>query len=269
MKYDKNNPPFQYYMKNSTCYCATDLMRINGIIIHSIGKRKLKNYIQPMPIDEEVIKLLGKNRTFSDLNHSSRNFGVNAWIGEDYNNNITSIQTLPWDYRSWGCGAGENGTCNNGFIQISICKNKTKIKDIEEELQELLLYLCDTFNINPNGYIKLSNGMIIPTIMNHNEAYSLKLATKKDLWIDNINLQKIKNNISYINNSKIIKEFKDSKKIITLQNINSYLNPDENSKIVKSYNTNEKLRIVEIQDTFGKLKNKKGWINLKYVDFQE
>lgn len=256
-------------MKNSTCYCATNLMRINGIIIHSVNKKKLKNYIQPMPKDEKIIKLLGKNRTFNDLNHSSRNFGVNAWIGEDNDNNIISIQTLPWDYRSWGCGAGENGSCNDGFIQIGICKNKSQIKNIEKELKELLMYLCNLFNINPNGYIKLRNGMIIPTIINHNEAYQLKLATKKDLWIDNIDLQEIKNSISYINNSKVIKEFKDSKKVNILQNIDSYLYPDEKSGILKSYNANEKLRIVEIQGTFGKLKNKKGWINLQYVDFQE
>jgi hypothetical protein len=42
--------------------------------------------------------------------------GLNAWIGKLANGEVTSVQTMPWEYRPWGCGSGNAGSCNDGWI---------------------------------------------------------------------------------------------------------------------------------------------------------
>lgn len=49
MKYSKDNPPLQCFMKNSTCYNGTGYMNVKGILWHSTGVNNpwLKRYVQP------------------------------------------------------------------------------------------------------------------------------------------------------------------------------------------------------------------------------
>ena len=125
MKYNNTNQPLQCMMKNSSCYKNTRKMEIKGILWHSTGANNpaLKRYVQPYENDanyDEMIKLLGKNKYNNDLNHAEYQIGLNAWIGKLDNGEVTTIQTMPWDYRPWGCGSGANGSCNNGWIQFEI-----------------------------------------------------------------------------------------------------------------------------------------------------
>jgi hypothetical protein len=63
-----------------------------------------------------MIKLLGTNLSGNDWNHIERQAGLNAWIGKTKDNKVITVQTMPWDYRPWGCGSGSKGSCNTGWV---------------------------------------------------------------------------------------------------------------------------------------------------------
>ena len=102
-------------------------MSVKGILWHSTAANNpsLKRYVQPSDDAndrDEMLKLLGKNSNGNDWNHSSLTVGMNAFIGKLADGTITSIQTMPWDYKPWGCASGDKGSCNNGWIQFEICE---------------------------------------------------------------------------------------------------------------------------------------------------
>jgi hypothetical protein len=156
-------------------------MKVKGVLWHSTGANNpnLKRYVQPSdndPNKDKLIKIIGKNTNGNDWNHILRYAGLNCWIGKLANGSVAAVQTMPWDYRPWGCGSGRNGSCNNGWIQFEICEDslsdKSYFNKVYNEACELTAYLCKMFNIDPNGTI-LMNGIRIPTILDHAESYKL------------------------------------------------------------------------------------------------
>ena len=126
MKYTDTNPPLVCMQKNSTCYKGTSKMTPKGILWHSTGANNpwLKRYVQPhKSYDKDYdaqISLIGKNLYGNDWNHIERQAGLNAWVGKLADGTIASIQSMPWNYKPWGCGSGSKGSCNNGWIQFEI-----------------------------------------------------------------------------------------------------------------------------------------------------
>jgi hypothetical protein len=123
MKYSASNKPLVCMMTNSTCYKETYTLNPVGILWHSTGCNNptLKRYVQPSDNDpnyKELINLIGKNKYNNDINHLENYYGggLNAWIGKLADGSVTTLQTMPWNYRPWGCGKGYNGSCNNGWI---------------------------------------------------------------------------------------------------------------------------------------------------------
>lgn len=185
MKYNSNNKPLACIQTNSTCYKETRVMKPLGILWHSTGANNpnLKRYIQPLPTDknyEEMIKLLGENTAKNDYNNKSYQSGLNFWIGKLANNKVTSVQTMPWNYRPWGCGSGKKGSCNNGWIQFEICEdrldNKKYFDAVYKEACEVCAYLCKMYNINPKGTVNY-NGIKVPTILCHADSAKLGLGS--------------------------------------------------------------------------------------------
>ena len=181
MRYTQQTPPLQCMMKNSTCYKGTRIMEVKGILWHSTGCNNpmLKRYVQPHESDtnyNEMIELIGKNTFNNDWNHIDHQAGLNAWIGKLANGEITTLQTMPWNYRPWGCGSGRNGSCNNGWIQFEICEDGLTdpiyFNKVYEEACQLTAYLCKLYNIDPYGTVNL-NGTIIPTLTCHADAHNL------------------------------------------------------------------------------------------------
>ena len=181
MKYNSSNLPLKCIMTNSTCYKGTREMDVKGVLWHSTGANNpyLKRYVQPSENDpnyDELIELLGKNNNRNDWNHISVQAGLNCWIGKLADGSITTIQTMPWDYRPWGCASGPNGSCNNGWIQFEICEdgltNKDYFEKVYKEACEITAYLCDMFDLDPNGYVDY-NGKKIPVILCHADSYKL------------------------------------------------------------------------------------------------
>ena len=160
-------------------------MKPLGILWHSTGANNpnLKRYIQPLPTDSnynQMIKLLGTNTNKNDYNHKSYQSGLNFWIGKTAKNTVEAIQTLPWDYRPWGCGSGKNGSCNNGWIQFEICEDNLAdekyFNKVYKEACEVCAYLCQLYNINPKGTVNY-NGIKVPTILCHAESAKLGLGS--------------------------------------------------------------------------------------------
>lgn len=181
MKYNENNKPFVCMMKNSTCYKQTRTMTPLGILWHSTGCNNptLKRYVQPHETDAnyyEMIALIGKNQYKNDWNHIDHQAGLNAWIGKLADGTVTTVQTMPWNYRPWGCGSGAKGSCNSGWIQFEICEddltNPQYFETVYKEACELTAYLCKLYNIDPFGTVK-QNGVNVPTILCHADSYKL------------------------------------------------------------------------------------------------
>lgn len=185
MKYSNANQPLVCMMTNSTCYKQTRKMDIKGVLWHSTGanNKTIKRYVQPSENDknyQSLITKIGKNTSRTDWNHSSQQAGVNAWIGALVDGSVAAVQTLPWNYRPWGCGSGSKGSCNTGWIQFEICEDNLSDPDyfakVYKEACELTAYLCKTYNINPNGSVNV-NGVTVPTILCHQDSYQLGLGS--------------------------------------------------------------------------------------------
>lgn len=185
MKYTEKNKPLQCFMTQSTCYKGTGKMAVKGVLWHSTGSNNptLKRYVQPddnAKNRDELIALIGKNAYDNDLNHIIRQAGLNCWIGKLADGTVTTIQTMPWDYRPWGCGSGGKGSCNNGWIQFEICEDDltdpTYFRRVYDEACEITAYLCKMFGINPNGTVTV-NGVKVPTILCHADSHKLGLGS--------------------------------------------------------------------------------------------
>lgn len=185
MKYSATNKPLCCMQTNSSCYKGTSKMTIKGVLWHSTGANNpnLKRYVQPSdnaPDRDEWIKILGKNSSKNDWNHVKIQAGLNCWIGKLADGTVTTIQTMPWDYKPWGCGSGSKGSCNNGWIQFEICEgeltDKSYFEKVYKEACEITAYLCDLYNIDPNGTVEM-NGATVPTILCHADAHKLGLGS--------------------------------------------------------------------------------------------
>ena len=181
MKYSSNNRPLVCLQTNSTCYNGTSKMSVKGVLWHSTGANNptIKRYVQPSENDSNYAKLLaliGKNTGGNDWNHISIQAGLNAWIGQLADGSVTSVQTMPWDYKPWGCGSGGRGSCNNGWIQFEICEDNLNDKNyfdkIYQEACQLTAYLCNLYKLNPKGSVNV-NGVSIPVILCHQDSYQL------------------------------------------------------------------------------------------------
>lgn len=185
MKYNEKNKPLQMFMTQSTCYQKTSRMVIKGVLWHSTGANnpQLSRYCQPD--DNSAQKsyfqsLLGTNKYHNDWNHIYHEAGLNAWIGKTAKGEVITLQTMPWDFRPWGCGSGVKGSCNNGFIQFELCEDsledKAYFNAIYKEGIELTAYLCKLYGLNPNGYTTV-NGVKVPVILCHYDSYKLGLGS--------------------------------------------------------------------------------------------
>ena len=185
MKYSDKNKPMVCMMTQSTCYRQTKKMQIKGVLWHSTGANNptLKRYVQPddnAADREAMLALLGTNAYKNDWNHKTVQAGLNAWIGKLADGSVAAVQTMPWEYRPWGCGSESKGSCNNGWIQFEICEDGLNDADyfakVYKEACELTAYLCQMFGIDPKGCADL-NGVQVPTILCHADSHKLGLGS--------------------------------------------------------------------------------------------
>ncbi len=185
MKYNDKNKPLVCMMTASTCYKGTRKFTPKGVLWHSTGANNptLKRYVQPddnAPNKAELLALIGKNAYANDWNHIEREAGLNFWIGKLADGTVAAVQTMPWDYRPWGCGSGSKGSCNNTHIQFEICEDGLNDKGyweaVYKEACEMTAYLCKMYGIDPKG-TTVCNGVTVPTIIDHTGSHALGLGS--------------------------------------------------------------------------------------------
>lgn len=185
MKYSDKNKPLVCMMTQSTCYKGTRKFTPKGVLWHSTGANNpwLKRYVQPddnAADRAEWLNRLGKNQYNNDWNHIDHQAGLNFWIGKLADGTVAAVQTMPWDYRPWGCGSGSKGSCNNTHIQFEICEDglndKSYWEAVYKEACEMTAYLCKMFGINPKG-TTVCNGVTVPTIIDHTGSHSYGLGS--------------------------------------------------------------------------------------------
>nr|DAV54229.1 MAG TPA: PGRP protein [Caudoviricetes sp.] len=140
----------QCFLTNNDCYKAAGNITPNGIIVHSTGcnNPNLRRYVQP---DDGI---LGKNPNGNDWNRAMAKGDrkcVHAFIGKDKNGTVRVYQTLPWNYKCWGCGSGSKGSYNGSYIQLEICEDalndSTYFTAAFKMAADLCRYLMDKYNI--------------------------------------------------------------------------------------------------------------------------
>ena len=93
---------------------------------------------------------------------------------------MAAVQTMPWDYRPWGCGSGNKGSGNDIYCQFEICEDAltdaSYFNACYKEACEMTAYLCKMFNIDPKGTIDYK-GMKVPTIIDHAGSYALGIGS--------------------------------------------------------------------------------------------
>lgn len=185
MKYNSSTAPLVCMQTNSTCYKGTSKMAVKGVLWHSTGANNpnIKRYVQPSENDlnyGKLMTLIGNNTAKNDWNHISVQAGLNAWVGKLADGTVASVQTMPWDYKPWGCGSGSRGSCNNGWIQFEICEDSlvdgNYFTKVYNEACELTAYLCYKYGINPKGTVNM-NGINVPTILCHQDSAQLGLGS--------------------------------------------------------------------------------------------
>jgi len=185
VKYSETNLPLVCMQTQSACYKGTRTMTVRGVLWHSTGANNpnIKRYVQPSDdaADREaMLALLGVNRYHNDWNHTDRQAGMNCWIGKLADGTVATVQTMPWNYRPWGCGSGSKGSCNNGWIQFEICEDDLNDADyfaaVYREACEITAYLCRMFNIDPKGEVEYEV-FKVPTILCHADSHKLGLGS--------------------------------------------------------------------------------------------
>lgn len=185
MKYSAATPPLACMMTQSTCYRGTGTMAIKGVLWHSTGANNpwLKRYVQPDDNASNraaLLAKLGTNTNKNDWNHISVEAGLNAWIGKLADGTVATVQTMPYNYRPWGCGSGSRGSCNNGWVQFEICEDALSdasyFNTVYKEACEFTAFICKEYNINPLGTVSYG-GVNVPTILCHQDSYRFGLGT--------------------------------------------------------------------------------------------
>lgn len=185
LKYNDSNKPIVCMQTTSTCYQGTRTMDVKGILWHSTGANNdsISRYVQPSDNDPnraELLKVIGRNSYGNDWNHIYVEAGLNCWIGRLADDSVATVQTMPWNYRPWGCGSGSRGSCNSGWIQFEICEDSLTNRDYFEKVYkegvEITAYLCEMFNLNPKGTVSYC-GVTVPVILCHHDSYELGLGS--------------------------------------------------------------------------------------------
>lgn len=190
MKYSDKNKPIVCMQTNSTCYKGTTQGTPVGVLWHSTGSNnpRISRYVQPGADDPNyaaLINKIGKNRYNNDWNHIDIQAGLNAWIGKLADGTVATVQTMPWNYRPWGCGSGPKGSCNGKtggpfWIQFECCESdladKTYFNAIYKEACELTAYLFKQYKLDPYGSVSY-NGVTVPTILCHADSCALGLGS--------------------------------------------------------------------------------------------
>ena len=274
MKYSTNNRPMVCMMTNSTCYKESYKMKVKGVLWHSTGANNpaLSRYVQPSKDDknyDKLMDLLGKNKYSNSWNEITHYAGVNAWIGKLKDGSVTTVQTLPWDMRPWGCGKGKNGSCNSGWIQFEICEDaltdKKYFNQVYKEACELTAFLCKEYDIDPFGTVTM-NSVKIPTILCHADSYKLGMGNNHgDVLYWFTKYGKTMNDVRK-DVAALLKQATHYMVRVTTDKLNIRSGPGTSYKKVGSITDRGIYTIIQVKNNWGLLKSQSVYISLSYTE---
>jgi len=164
----------KHYLKKNDCYKAGKKRTgTAGIVKHSTGANNpyLRRYID----DPDG---LGKNIGNNHWNMAGIAKCVHFFIGLDKNGDIAIYQTLPLDYRCWGCGSGSKGSYNNTHVQYEICEDGLADAKYFEKAFAAAAWL--------DAYICRQYGLKASAVVSHKEAHEKGYASNHgdcDHWL--------------------------------------------------------------------------------------
>ena len=160
------------------CYKAGRTITPKGVMVHSTGANNplVARYVQPVEGQKDEAQLkaeIGGNRNANDWNNPGLDVCTHAFVGKLADGGVGTVQTLPWNHRSWHAGTGTSGgSANNTHIAFEICEDDLTdegyFRKVYQEAVELTAMLCKTYNLNP-----LADGVVIC----HSEGYQRGVAS--------------------------------------------------------------------------------------------
>ena len=184
---------YRRFLTNNDCYKAANQQDTRGVQVHSTGANNpwLKRYVQP---DDGR---LGNNPNGNSHNRSGGDVCASAYIGKLQDGTVAVYQTLPWDYRCWLSGSGQNGNANRmGYKGFEICedglKDEAYFRDAVMDKAVLLsAYLCQMAGVSPYQVLAQFGGKQALAVMDHRELCAAGLASNHaDIthWLQNFGL---------------------------------------------------------------------------------
>ena len=142
---------YRLYFTDSDCFKKGTVQTPRGVQVHSTGANNpwLRRYVGP---DDGR---LGENPNGNTHNRPGGTVCANAYIGKLKDGTVAVYQTLPWEYRCWLSGSGNNGNANKlGYIGFEICEDSTLNEEYFNEAVRgtavlLTAYLCQEFAFTP------------------------------------------------------------------------------------------------------------------------
>lgn len=258
--------------------CYKDGRRITpkGIVVHSTGanNKTLKRYIAP---DDGII---GVNKYNNHWNRSGIEKCVHAFIGVDDYGIVRIYETLPLDFRCYGCGKGKKGSYNDSYLHFEICEDSLKDEKYFNEVFSAAADLCA-------AWMKKFPAIHIEDVISHHEAYLRGMGSNHkdcDHWLAKFgknmdwfrDLVDEKFNVTNVpvTSTPEVTEKKDGSDLpyrvkITALTLNVRAGAGTSYKANTSVKINEVYTIVEEKmngsTKWGKLKSGAGWISLKYT----
>lgn len=129
----------EHILTKNDCYKAGRKITPKGIVVHStaVNQKNVEAFTNPW-------------------NSPGVSKCVHAFIGL-WNGKLETVQTLPWNWRCWGCGKGSKGTYNDSYIQFEICEDDTRgsvwFSQVYEQAAELCAFLVKKYGISISNVV--------------------------------------------------------------------------------------------------------------------
>ena len=257
------------YQTKNDCYKAAKKMTPAGIVVHSTGTNnpKLSRYVD---CPEELGNPASKN-----WNRAGVEKMVHGFIGYDKNSNVAVVNTMPYNYCAWGCGAGSKGSYNYKppHIQFEICEDdladEVYFTSAFEAAIEYCAYLCKTYNLAVNSIVSHAEAHKQGYASNHSDVgHWLKKFGKDMDWfraqVDaKMNPGEDDKDLAYV---PWIGR-------VNARSVNRRTGPSVDTKSLGTVHKGEEYKVVseapvdEYGSVWVELDGQMGWINKRYLDF--
>lgn len=171
---------YRQYLTQNRCYQSATEQSTGGVQVHSTGANNpyLKRYVQP---DDGR---LGVNPNGNSHNRPVGDVCASAYIGKLEDGTVAVYQTLPWNFRCWLSGSGNNGNANRmGYKGFEICEdglNDEKYFNDAVMNKAVLLtaYICQEAHLLPDQVVAtFPDGKRALAVMDHHELHGAGLAS--------------------------------------------------------------------------------------------